>query len=652
MKRSLSVIATTALLIVCAVGTAAAQQEPRRGTVVVPPSNVEFPGDVGVRAHTNFLIFVPAARSNKGGIQPGFTGTSPSGETPASLSCVYGTWAGPGDAAGCLIGGSGYKTPSGGTKVIAIVDAYHYPTACNDFNHFSTQFGLPTANCSDPNDPHFRVVYASGSQPRANCGWAQEAALDIEWAHAMAPDAQIILVEADSNSNTNLLKAVDVASGLVAQAGGGLVSMSWGSSEFSTESTYESRFSTPGVTYIASSGDSGGKVIWPSASPSVVSAGGTTVNRNSSGAFTNETAWSSAGGGPSKYLLAGSYQSSIVLLDQLLNGYRGTPDYSFDANPSTGVSVYDSTSCQGMSGWMVFGGTSVSAPSLAGIINLSGNFAGTSSVQNSAYDHYSTASSGGNVCSYSSPFNDVTAGSAGTYPATGCWDFATGIGSPRGVTEFTGSGGTATPDFSISASPSSRTVTAGSGTTYTVSITSLNGYNGTVNLGTNALPNGVSAYFTPSSLSGSGNSTLSVGTSSATAAGTYTITITGTDSTGSPAHSTTVTLVVNGQTTGDFSIEALPTSQRVSRKGSASYTITVTSQSSFSGSVALSVSEAIPQSRANFSVNPLTVSSGSSATSTLTISTGPKSTGGPYTITITGTSGSLSHSVNVTLTVE
>lgn len=125
--------------------------------------------------------------------------------------------------------------PSAGSGVIVIVDAFDYPTALKDFNVFASQFGLPQEPSTDPFDPNnqvFQVVYANGSRPRSNCGWAQEAALDIEWAHAMAPNAKIVLVEAATNSFTNLFRAVDVASSI---AGAREVSMSWGGSEFSSE---------------------------------------------------------------------------------------------------------------------------------------------------------------------------------------------------------------------------------------------------------------------------------------------------------------------------------------------------------------------------------------------------------------------------------
>src|SRR5712691_10918856 len=258
------------LLISTFFGIAAAQPP---GWVVIPDTSVERPGDRGVNAHTNHLIFV----------RPQFTGTSPAGETPQSIYPVYNL----------------PLPPSGGSNIIAIVDAYDYPTAENDLNVFSSTFFLPP--CTTANGC-FTKIYASGHQPRANCGWAQEASLDIEWAHAMAPNAKIVLVEAASNRFNDLFAAVDVASNYIAtHSGKGEVSMSWGGSEFSSETSYDSHFLAPGIVYFASSGDTGGVTIYPGVSPNVVSAGGTQINRDGAGNFLSETGWSGSGGGVSAF---------------------------------------------------------------------------------------------------------------------------------------------------------------------------------------------------------------------------------------------------------------------------------------------------------------------------------------------------------------
>jgi subtilase family serine protease len=408
-KRCVPVLLAVVALIASARFSMAQGQGLQRGRVLVPDTSVEQPKDIGQKAHTNHIILLGA---------PG-AGTKPSGLSPATIRAVYGL----------------PSSNTGGAGVIAIVDAYDYATAQSDFDKFSTQYGLPlsTQNVCNGANPCFKKVYASGNKLKANCGWAQEAALDIEWAHAMAPFAQIVLVEAASNSFADLLQAVDVASNEVlcgstkCPSSGtaiGEVSMSWGGSEFSSEASNDSHFTTSGVVYFAASGDTGGQTIYPSASPNVVAAGGTTLHFDSSGKFTGETGWSGSGGGPSKYEPRPAYQDGIVTI---VGSKRGTPDLSFDADPNSGVSVYDSTPCQGMSGWMVFGGTSVASPSLAGTVNLAGHFYTSSNNELSTiYADYASPT-------YSTDFRDITSGSAGRFTAGARWDFVTGVGSDLGL---------------------------------------------------------------------------------------------------------------------------------------------------------------------------------------------------------------------------
>jgi len=238
----------------------------------------------------------------------------------------------------------------------------------------------------------------------------------------MAPQAKIVLVEAATNSFTNLFTAVDVATSQVTTGRGkGDVSMSWGGSEFSTEASNDSHFQNTGVVYFASSGDTGGANIYPSVSPYVVSAGGTTINRDRSGNFGSETGWSGSGGGPSKYEPKPSYQVGIANTD---GTQRSAPDFSFDSDPNSGVSVYDSTRCQGLSGWLVFGGTSVASPSLAGIVNSAGQFSSSSTAELSTiYKNYAN----------SSDFRDIVSGTAGSFSTGPGYDFVTGVGSDQGL---------------------------------------------------------------------------------------------------------------------------------------------------------------------------------------------------------------------------
>jgi len=370
------------------------------GTIVIPKSSIQRPQDLGVRMHTNIELFYPD------GVQP--DSTSPTGETPSSLGCVYSLVANP--QPGCPKNGT--SNPTGGKGVIAIVDAFHYPTAAADLKVFSDTFGLPT--------PKFKQIH-SGNVPPTNCDWEVEESLDIEWAHAMAPNAKIVLVEAQSNQTSALLAAVDLANSYIQSHGGkGEVTMSWSGGETGGEINLDSHFTAPGVVYFASSGDTGGVVGWPSTSPNVVSAGGTQVNR-SNGNFTNETGWSGSGGGPSTVEPRPSYQDAI---QNIVGTHRGTPDFSYDASPISGASVYNtSTASCGANQWFVVGGTSLSSPALAGVVNSAHKFKANTKAENTLiYKNLGNAA----------VFTDITSGHAGQYSAGPGWDFVTGVGTDIG----------------------------------------------------------------------------------------------------------------------------------------------------------------------------------------------------------------------------
>jgi subtilase family serine protease len=399
-----SVAALTALLVLTNI--APAQNRTVAGKVFTPYSSIETPSDIGMRAHTNLHVFLPTKPLQN--LQP--SGAPYSGysyETPASLGCVYSLVK---VVTGCEPNAV-TANPTGGAKMIAIVDAYDAPNAASDLAKFSTQFGLSPAN--------FQTVYASGKRPQYNAGWEFEESLDVQWAHAMAPGAQIVLVEANSNSFTDLMTAEDMASKMVNAAGGGEVSNSWGGSEFSGEKTYDSHFVKQGVVFFASAGDGPG-TIWPSTSPNAVAAGGTTVRRNpSTGAFLSEYPWDSAGGGVSWVESRPSYQSGIA---SLVGNFRGVPDLSFDSDPITGVWVLDTNA----GGWNIVGGTSVASPSLAGIINSAGSFYASSNAELAAIY--------GNVA-VTADFRDITAGYCGPYAGySGVvgWDLCTGVGVANG----------------------------------------------------------------------------------------------------------------------------------------------------------------------------------------------------------------------------
>ncbi len=283
-----------------------------------------------------------------------------SGLTPAQVTAAYGLNAITFTSSGKTVKGDG----SGET--IALIEAYNDPTIASDLHTFDVAYTLP--------DPKLTVESQSGTAVSAtaatNSAWTEEESLDVEWAHAIAPGANILVVEANSQSIQDLLAAVDTArntQGVVA------VSMSWGFSETLGETSYDSNFTTPaghqGITFIASSGDNGSLAgaSYPAASPYVLSVGGTTLLLSNSGAYQSESAWTDSGGGYSKYEPEPSYQAKVQT-----TGYKATPDVAFDGDPNTGVQVYvTQTTRYGSQGsWMTIGGTSVGSPSWAGIIAI------------------------------------------------------------------------------------------------------------------------------------------------------------------------------------------------------------------------------------------------------------------------------------------
>jgi subtilase family serine protease len=293
--------------------------------------------------------------------------------------------------------------PYDGTgQTIAIVDAYDNPTVAADLAAFDRVFGLAVP-------PSFVKAMPQG-QPVADAGWSFEISLDVEWAHVIAPKANILLVEAKTNGNNDLLSAVDYAR---RQPGVVAVSMSWGGQEFYGEKTTDATFTTPanhsGVVFVAATGDGGAAQgpEWPSVSPNVVAVGGTTLYLNGSN-YAGETGWSDGGGGYSRFepkpVWQQGLQGSIA---------RTTPDVAYNAGPSTGVYV------NWASGWYSAFGTSAGAPQWAALVALADQARGS-------------ALSNLNPLLYALPstdFHDVTSGS-NPYPAETGYDLVTGRGTP------------------------------------------------------------------------------------------------------------------------------------------------------------------------------------------------------------------------------
>jgi len=312
---------------------------------------------------------------------------------------------------------SAYKLPSataGSGQTVAIVDAFNDPKAESDLGVYRSTFGL--SPCTTANGC-FRKVNQSGgtTYPPSDIGWSQEISLDLDMVSAICPKCHILLVEANDNSFNNLGKAVNEAVKLQANE----VSNSYGGSEFSNETSFASFYNHPGHVITASSGDSGYGSQIPAAFNTVTSVGGTTLKHASNARGWSEQVWSGTGSGCSGFIPKPGWQSDTGCNHRALN------DVSADANPSTGVAVYDTFH---ESGWLVFGGTSVSSPIIASVYALAGN---AGSVTYGSYPY-----------SHRTGLFDVTSGSngscGGSYLCTAKvgYDGPTGLGTPKGTSSF------------------------------------------------------------------------------------------------------------------------------------------------------------------------------------------------------------------------
>ncbi len=396
MSRHSALLPTLAIAFwLVIVQSASPQALPARGRTVAPPSTV---GMLGI-ARTSVLLFIPDDTT--------LPLTQPAGETPASIACIYGLTK---PVQGCPIVGT-TAVPTGGSRAIAVVEYGHYPQAQSDLNAFSQQFGLPTANFEEV------CIDKGGCPDSSGTGADLEMALDIQWAHAMAPNAKIYAVETGSA----FLVANRKAGELVAGNGGGEVANTWlDLNEPPHEQQYDKYFKHKGVVYLVSAGDWMAVPRYPGTSPSVVSVGGTTIERDGSGNFTGETCWWRSGGGMSAEEARPSYQG---IIKKLVGNFRGIPDISFDGDPNTGVAVYSTSYC---GGWCITGGTSIGAPALAGVMNSAGKFSSSTAVElTRIYKEYADKKE------YDQWFRDITTGSnwIQLLGAKKGWDECTGVGS-------------------------------------------------------------------------------------------------------------------------------------------------------------------------------------------------------------------------------
>jgi len=418
------------------------------GTVFAPSAQLDLSGN----AQLNAAIIVDTLVVSGNGVSNGLAPTAPAGTvayTPAQIRAAYGINA---LGAGLPALGAGLPTPplDGTGQTIAIVDAYDDPSIGLALDTFDAQFGLTSSGPTlysqyGPASSFLTVLNQYGlatSLPSTDPNgpgtdnWEVEEALDVEWAHAIAPGAQIILVEANSQSLSDLMASVATAAG---QPGVSVVSMSWGFAEgqavfAADEAAYDSVFNVPGVTFIASTGDYGAAdPEYPAFSPNVVAVGGTSLTLNADNSYNSETGWGyysssvgaliASGGGISLYEPEPAYQQGVQS-----TGGRTTPDVSFVADPATGAWISDPYNLDPSNPFEIVGGTSLSAPAWAGLavlVNQGRVAAGELSLNSSSPTDTQQAL-------YMLPQNDynaITSGNNG-YAASAGYNLVTGLGTP------------------------------------------------------------------------------------------------------------------------------------------------------------------------------------------------------------------------------
>ena len=418
-----------------------------------------------------------AARS--GEAAPLATTTTVTTYTPAQIRAAYG-----------LPALSASAAQLGAGQTVYIVNAKHNPNVVAELAAFNSKFGLPTCTsrtlaataalplpAASASSCELIVAYSTtagaltATAPAYDSGWATEIALDVQWAHATAPLARIVLIEAPDAGVASLSNAVALAN----RMGAGVVSMSFGAAEGSWTSSYDAVFGAAGMSYLAATGDNGAAVSWPSVSAKVVGVGGTTLTYSGTGARA-ETTWSGTGGGTSAYVALPSYQSGSI------GGYarRAVADVAFNADPNSGQYVAVISPGTTTVRWVSAGGTSLATPQWAGLIAVANamRVAGGKSVL--GQPHAALYQQIGAVpTAYAAAFKDVAAGSNGsctTCAAKTGYDTPTGWGTPN-VGSLLSSLGAATASTGSTSSTSTGTTTTTS-TAPKLTTTSLSGVAG------------------------------------------------------------------------------------------------------------------------------------------------------------------------------
>ena len=393
------------------------------------------------------------AHAESASTKPAATAISAAVYTPAQIRAAYGLPALP--IVGATVSAADAATFGAG-QTIYIVDAYDHPNAATDLAKFSSKFGLPgcttvalttkqtlplpaastTAGCT------FSVAYTDSkaalntAAPAYNADWIAEIALDVQWAHAIAPLARIVLIEVDAANSSSLQGGVALAN----KMGAGVVSMSFGAAEGSWVTASDASFGTAGMTYVAAAGDDGAQALWPAVSPKVLAVGGTSLQWSGSGTR-YEAAWSNSGGAVSAYEALPLWQSGTVVPGLGAAKMRATSDVAFNANPTTGQYVALTAKGATTTSWNSYGGTSIGTPQWAGLVAVAN--ARRVAASKALLGDFHTAlykTIAGTPGTYAAAFTDIvdgTDGSCASCKTAAGYDTVTGWGTPNAAALLT-----------------------------------------------------------------------------------------------------------------------------------------------------------------------------------------------------------------------
>jgi subtilase family serine protease len=419
----------------------------------------------------------------------------------------------------------------GAGQTIYLIDAMHDPSVVAELAAFNQKFGLPACTtktiASSTSLPlpaassagcEFSLVYntaggtMTGAVPAYDSGWATEITLDVQWAHATAPLARIVLIEAPDATLNSLLGAVKLANAM----GPGVVSMSFGAAEGNWTASVDSAFIGAGMTYLAATGDNGAGVSWPAVSSNVVAVGGTTLTYSGTGAR-SEVSWSGTGGGTSLYTATPSYQTSAVPGMGTL-AHRTVADVAFNADPTTGQYVAVISPGSTAVTWLSAGGTSLSTPQWAGLIAVANATRSLSAKPALGAPHAALYNQIATVPgTYASAFADITKGTDGTCVTCSAkvgYDPLTGLGTPNATSLLSTLVGSTAAVTAPVVTPAGIGGRVGTALSFTVSVTAANPVTYTLS----GAPTGMNI------------SSAGVVTWAAPVAGTYSVTVTAKDS--------------------------------------------------------------------------------------------------------------------------